>query len=95
MAKISIEGHTHVLPARGLAAGTAKLAMRPSRLVIGAHDGFKATYFGIRMEYKLEASFGAMFAVREDVDTLLAVGREVPVGFSQRGPVFLPETHSV
>ncbi|MEP4339803.1 MAG: TOBE domain-containing protein, partial [Roseobacter sp.] len=96
LAAISIEGYTHVLPARGLAVGAAKLAVRPSRLVIGAQDGFKATvakatYVGVRMEYTLEASFGSMFAVHEDVDTPLEVGTDVTVGFSQKGPVLLPE----
>ncbi len=95
-ATISIEGYNHMLPARGLAVGAAKLAVRPSRLVIGAQDGFKATiakatYVGVRMEYTLEASFGSMFAVHEDVDTPLKVGTDVTVGFSQKGPVLLPE----
>lgn len=96
MATIAIEDYRHDLPARGLAVGPAKLAVRPSRLVIGAQNGFrttvaKATYVGVRMEYTLEASFGSMFAVHEDVDTPLAVGTEVTVGFSQKGPVLLPE----
>jgi len=43
------------------------------------------------MEYRLEASFGAMFAVHEDVDSLLKVGLDVTVGFSEKGPVLLPE----
>jgi iron(III) transport system ATP-binding protein len=43
------------------------------------------------MEYTLEAGFGSMFAVHEDVDTPLEVGRQVTVGFSQKGPVLLPE----
>ena len=43
MATISVEAYTHVLSAQGLAAGAAHLAVRPSRLVIGAQDGFAAT----------------------------------------------------
>jgi len=85
-----------VLPSRGLAVGPAKLAVRPSRLIIGAQDGFKvqiakATYVGVRMEYTLEASFGAMFAVQDEVDEPLDVGSEVTVGFAAKGPVLLPE----
>lgn len=96
MATISIEDYRHVLPARGLGAGEAKLAVRPSRLVIGAERGFqarisKATYVGVRMEYTLEASFGSMFAVQDEVDTPLEVGADVTVGFSAKGPVLLPE----
>jgi len=95
-ATISIEDYRHALPARGLGTGAAKLAVRPSRLVIGAEQGFrarvaKATYVGVRMEYTLEASFGAMFAVHEDVDSPLEVGLDVTVGFSGKGPVLLPE----
>lgn len=96
VALISIEDYHHSLPARGLGAGPAKLAVRPSRLVIGATRGFKAkvakaTYVGVRMEYTLEASFGSMFAVHEDVDSPFEVGLDVTVGFSQKGPVLLPE----
>jgi len=95
-ATIDIEGYRHVLPSRGLAVGPAKLAVRPSRLIIGAQDGFKvqiakATYVGVRMEYTLEASFGAMFAVQDEVDEPLDVGSEVTVGFAAKGPVLLPE----
>ncbi|MCK8462939.1 ABC transporter ATP-binding protein [Aliiroseovarius sp. S1339] len=97
LATIAIEDYRHVLPARGLGVGPAKLAVRPSRLVIGAENGFqariaKATYVGVRMEYTLEASFGSMFAVQDDVDTPLEVGSDVTVGFTQKGPVLLPET---
>lgn len=96
MATISIEDYHHVLPARGLGAGPAKLAVRPSRLLIGAQDGFKAriakaTYVGVRMEYTLEAGFGTMFAVQEEVDTPLEVGADITVGFAAKGPVLLPE----
>ncbi|MFL4468465.1 ABC transporter ATP-binding protein [Tateyamaria armeniaca] len=95
-ATIAIEDYRHKLPARGLGVGEAKLAVRPSRLVIGADRGFqariaKATYVGVRMEYTLEASFGSMFAVQDEVDTPLEVGADVTVGFAAKGPVLLPE----
>ena len=95
-ATISIDTYKHNLPSRGLALGPAKLAVRPSRLIIGAKDGFKAniakaTYVGVRMEYTLEAKFGSMFAVHDDVDSPLKVGTEVTVGFAEKGPVLLPE----
>lgn len=95
-ATISVKNYKHVLPARGLKPGPAKLAVRPSRLIIGAEDGFnariaKATYVGVRMEYTLEAEFGTMFAVQDDVDAPLDVGSDVTVGFTAKGPVLLPE----
>ena len=38
MATVEIEGYRHSLPARGLSPGAATIAVRPSRLVIGADD---------------------------------------------------------
>lgn len=95
-ATIAIEDYRYRLASRGLPVGPATLAVRPSRLVIGASDGFrakvaKATYVGVRMEYTLEASFGSMFGVQDDVDAPLEVGTEVTVGFAEKGPVLLPE----
>ena len=95
-ATIAIEDYRHDLPSRGIPVGPATLAVRPSRLVIGAADGFrakiaKATYVGVRMEYTLEAAFGSMFAVQDDVESPLDVGTEITVGFAEKGPVLLPE----
>ncbi|EPX77777.1 ABC transporter ATP-binding protein [Litoreibacter arenae] len=95
-ATIAIEDYRYSLASRGLSEGPASMAVRPSRLVIGAPQGFsatvaKATYVGVRMEYTLEASFGSMFAVQDDVDQPLAVGTDVTVGFAEKGPVLLPE----
>jgi iron(III) transport system ATP-binding protein len=95
-ATIAIEDYRYDLPSRGIPEGPATMAVRPSRLVIGASDGFhakiiKATYVGVRMEYTLEAAFGTMFAVQDDVDVPLEVGTEVTVGFAAKGPVLLPE----
>ncbi len=95
IATISLGGYSYDLPSRGLPKGPATLAVRPSRLVIGASDGFRATiakstYVGVRMEYTLEAEFGSMFAVQDEVETPLEVGREVTVGFARKGPVLLP-----
>ena len=96
MAEIAIDGYRYHLPSRGLSTGAASLAVRPSRIVIGAEGGFdakiaKATYVGIRMEYTLEAAFGAMFAVQEDVYHPLEIGQQVKVGFKESGPVLIPE----
>ncbi len=95
MATIVVDGYRFTLPARGRGPGPATLAVRPSRLVLGADHGFrtrvaKATYVGVRMEYTLEASFGTMFAVHDDVNNPLEIGAEVAVGFARSGPVLLP-----
>jgi iron(III) transport system ATP-binding protein len=84
------------LPSRGLGTGPAALAVRPTRLTLGAKVGMemtvaKATYVGSRMEYTLDADFGQVFAVNEDVDTPLAIGSSVSVGLDAIGPVLLLE----
>ncbi len=94
-AEIAINGYRYTLPSRGLSPGPASLAVRPSRIELDGDHGFeatvaKATYVGIRMEYTLEASFGAMFAVHEDVYHPLEIGQKVKVGFSGTGPVLIP-----
>ncbi len=95
-ATIEIEGYRHKLPSRGLPEGPATIAVRPSRLVIGAAQGIpatvaKATYVGVRMEYTLTGAFGQVFAVHDDVDAPLAPGTQVRMGFADKGPVLLPE----
>jgi iron(III) transport system ATP-binding protein len=97
LATIDIEGYRHTLPARDLPVGPATLAVRPSRIVIGADTGIaatvaKATYVGVRMEYTLVGDFGQVFAVQEDVDDPLEPGTEVKMAFATRGPVLLPES---
>jgi iron(III) transport system ATP-binding protein len=96
-AEVAIAGYRVHLASRDLPLGPAILAVRPSRLVIGAKDGFdativKATYVGIRMEYTLEAAFGSMFAVQDDVDHPLAIEQTVKVGFTATGPVLIPKS---
>ncbi|WP_299196898.1 ABC transporter ATP-binding protein [uncultured Tateyamaria sp.] len=95
-ATIEIEGYQHALPSRGLGRGPATIAVRPSRLVVGADAGIfakvaKSTYVGVRMEYTLTGAFGQVFAVHDDVEAPLEPGAEVCMGFAAKGPVLLPE----
>ncbi|MEM9127670.1 MAG: ABC transporter ATP-binding protein, partial [Pseudomonadota bacterium] len=95
-ATIEIDGYQHRLPARGLSTGSATLAVRPSRIVIGSDTGIatkvtKATYVGVRMEYTLTGAFGQVFAVQDNVDDPLEPGVAVNMTFAERGPVLLPE----
>ncbi len=99
VATIKIDAFTHKLPARGLPVGLAALAVRPTRLKLGAKTGMKmtlqkATYVGSRMEYTLRAGFGEVFAVSEDVDTPLEPGADIMVGLDAIGPVLLPPDQS-
>lgn len=95
-ATIEIEGYQHQLPARGLSSGSATLAVRPSRIILGGDTGVpatisKATYVGVRMEYTLTGVFGQVFAVQDDVDDPLEPGSHVKMSFDNKGPVLIPE----
>ena len=94
-AEIAVDGYRHRLPSRGLSPGSAKLAVRPSRIVLGSATGFdatvaKSTYVGERMEYSLATSFGALFAVQDDVRRPLEAGSAIKVSFKETGPVLIP-----
>ena len=94
-AEIAVDDYRFHLPSRGLPVGPAKLAVRPSRIILGAADGFaarivKATYVGIRMEYTLQAGFGELFAVQDNVYETLEIGQEIKVSFASRGSVLVP-----
>ncbi len=95
VAEVAVDGYRLKLPARGLAPGPGKLAVRPSRIVLDGDDGFeatiaKSTYVGVRMEYSLKTSFGEIFAVDEDVLHPLEKGATVKVSFKSSGPVLVP-----
>ncbi|MDC0487513.1 ABC transporter ATP-binding protein [Amylibacter sp.] len=94
IATINISGFTHHLPSRDLPLGPAKLAVRPTRLILNAKNGMemivkKATYVGSRMEYTLQAEFGELFAVSENVDKPLNIEKKIIVGLDSIGPVLL------
>jgi iron(III) transport system ATP-binding protein len=96
IAKIDISGFTYNLSSRGMSVGSAKLAVRPTRLILNAKTGIKmsvekATYVGSRMEYTLNADFGKLFAVSENVDTPLDIGQKIIVGLDPIGPVLLKD----
>ena len=95
-AEVAIDNYRYRLDSRGLEPGPAIMAVRPSRIEIGTAGGFKAsirksTYVGVRMEYSVEAGFGEMFVVQDDVQNPLAVGSEVDIGFETFGPVLIPK----
>ncbi|WP_420414152.1 ABC transporter ATP-binding protein [Roseibium sp.] len=97
-ASISIGAYRQSLPARGLSAGPAVLAVRPNRIGIsvGSQDGgipaqvSKATYVGRHMEYTLKAEFGSLFVTSGDINAPLQPGTDVSLSFQQSAPVLLP-----
>ena len=94
-AEVEVDGHVAPLPARGLAAGPATLAVRPGRVALGP-EGFpvtvsKATYVGRGMEYTLDAAFGPIFAVSPDVAAPLAPGTRTKAAWEPGGAVLVPD----
>ncbi len=89
------------LPARGLAAGRALLAVRPQavRLQAAGSDDpglsgevLKAAYLGSHMEYQVATPVGELFVIDGDVATPHPPGSRVAVGFATQGISLVPET---
>lgn len=86
------------LSARGNSTGSAKLAVRPNRVVIHPKDTAntlpatvqKCTYVGSHVEYRFDTIVGDLFAVSHEVGKLHAVGDTIAIGFAEHGPVLLP-----
>src|SRR5690606_39096066 len=94
-ALVDIAGLSLRLPARGIATGPAKVAIRPSRVRLAASGGLaaevtKATYVGARMEYSLTGAFGRVFAISDDVVRPLAAGTHVSIDLEASGLVLVP-----
>lgn len=99
LAQVRIGGMHLQLPSRGLFSGNAKLAVRPNRIQLSTDDSTaslpgivkKSTYVGNHMEYVVATEHGDWFSTSDDVDAVKAVGQQVHVRFSERGPVLLPD----
>ena len=97
LAVLYMDGFELRLPARGLAPGAARLAVRPNRIeLVDEHvaDGLpgevvKSTYVGNHMEYVIRLAHGEWFATSDDVDRIHPVGSAVTVRFRIHGPVLL------
>ncbi len=102
LATVHVGDVTLNLDSRGLAAGSAKLAVRPNRIFIEPHHPgsadalvgsvLKATYVGDRIEYKVATDLGALFCTSEATDRQVVEGSEVAVRFDDVGPVLLPHS---
>lgn len=86
------------LPSRGLAAGPAKIAIRPNSLLVqrgGPEDGLPATirkssYLGSHADLIVESPVGELFVVSPHSEHLPAVGEAVRLGFAETGIVLVP-----
>lgn len=96
IATIEVGSAVVKVSARGRGMGNARLAVRPTRLMLTRVDTKntlkgqveKVTYAGSHMEYQVATSAGDIFIVT-DVDTEYEKNDEVGVAFMERGPVLL------
>jgi iron(III) transport system ATP-binding protein len=97
-AQVRIGPVTRTFDARGLRPGPARIAVRPSRIVLadpgadGAIPGVlvKASYVGNRMEYRVATDLGELFVTSEDVVHACGAGAEVSLVLAASGPVLIP-----
>jgi iron(III) transport system ATP-binding protein len=86
------------LPRRGVGAGPAKIAVRPTSLRLSrtatgpAIPGkvSKAAYLGGHMEYTVMTDAGERFIVDENVRSPIEAGTDVSIGFADHGVTLVP-----
>ena len=98
---VQVGAITLALDSRGLPTGTAKLAVRPNRIILQATSAEipnalpgliqKATYVGDRIEYKVKTDHETLFCTSEATDSQYSAGTEVAVKFKEIGPVLLQQ----
>ncbi len=99
IAEVNIGSIDLKLAARGLGAGSAKLAVRPGRIALSARKVshsipvklMKSTYVGNHMEYLVKGEFAEIFVISTEMNADLPVGDTVYLKFREPGPVLLPE----
>ncbi|MBL8697315.1 MAG: ABC transporter ATP-binding protein [Alphaproteobacteria bacterium] len=93
MARIRLGSIELQLPHRDLAAGKARLAIRPNAIRL-ARDAAptrlpatvrKATYLGSHIEYTLDTAIGELFTTDAATENPFAPGAGIHVGFASRG----------
>lgn len=97
IANVEVGGYIVDLDARGLSKGSAVIAVRPNRVIVGKAGAQNAiagklvrlTYVGNHLEFTLETAFGNIFSISSDVDTVLSIGELVSITFADKGPVLL------
>lgn len=98
-ADVRIDDYRFELPSRGLQPGEARLAIRPSRILVQpttATNEFggmlrKVTYAGDHLELFVDTSRGELLVISPDVDSDMKQGDAVNLQFMQPGPVLLSE----
>ena len=98
-AQVQLGEYRADLPSRGLSGGSALLAVRPNRVIVGrqgmdnsiAGEIARFTYVGNHLELTVDTAHGRIFATSTDVDAEFQPGDAVGVTFASRGPVLLSE----
>ena len=85
------------LPRRGVAAGPAKIAVRPTSLKLQPSGSVgipgnisKAAYLGGHMEYTVTTDAGERFVIDENVRTPFVAGTDVAIAFADHGVTLVP-----
>jgi iron(III) transport system ATP-binding protein len=99
-AEVRVGNVVLILPRRGLAAGPAKIAVRPTSLRLSrvgngpAISGriSKAAYLGGHMEYTVTTDGGERFVIDEDVRNPFAAGSDVAIAFADHGVTLVPNS---
>ncbi len=97
-AEVRVGNVTLNLPRRGVAAGPAKIAVRPTSLRLSRTAGgpaipgriLKAAYLGGHMEYTVTTDAGERFVIDENVRTPLVAGTDVAIAFADHGVTLVP-----
>ncbi len=97
-ADVSIGSVTVSLPARGLAPGPARVAIRPEALLIGeagkpgALPGKirKCAYLGNHLDIMVETEVGELFVVQYGAREMLEPGLPVTISFASSGLTLIP-----
>jgi iron(III) transport system ATP-binding protein len=98
-ARVKVGGIDLRLPHRGVAAGAAKVAIRPESLLLSssqpqgpavAAEVRKAAYLGTQMEYTIAHPLGDLFVIDRDVTRNFPVGSKVWVALADHGVTVVP-----
>ena len=97
-ADVGIGSATVSLPARGLGAGPAKVAIRPEALLLGEAGQAgtlpgtirKCAYLGNHLDIMVETEVGELFVVQYGARDLLEPGAPVAVSFAKSGVTLIP-----
>lgn len=91
VAVVRIGTLTQEVPARNAAIGPAQLSVRANAITVQQGQGpftgkiASSAYLGDHLEYEIETSIGAFFAVDSEGDVPLSPGTPVALGFRSRG----------